>query len=126
MILSELILSNFLVFHGEQKLTFPSDEAQNVTLILANNNSGKTSIIRALKFLFYGSKALALNRVSGRPSTVISERAGHETPVGQDLEGWVDLQFMLGDQTYRFRRTVTATMTRDGLDQGTEQLTEFI
>lgn len=126
MILREISLSHFLVFHGEQKLTFPSDAAQNVTLILANNNTGKTSLIRALKFLFYGSQALALNRLNGSPSTVISERAAHETAQGNDVESWVDLTFALGDQTYRFRRTVTATMTRDGLDKGDEKLTQFI
>lgn len=126
MILRELTLSHFLVFHGEQTLSFPSDNDVNVTLILANNNTGKTSLIRALKFLFYGSKALALNSVSGRPSAIINERAAHETPQGDDIEGFVDLSFSLGDQTYRFRRSVSATQTRDGLDRGDEKLTEFI
>lgn len=126
MILSKITLSHFLVFYGEQSLSFPSDETQNVTLILANNNTGKTSIIRALKFLFYGSKALALNSVSGKPSTIISERAGHETAVGEDVEGFVDLTFALGDQVYRFRRSVRATRTATGLDRGDEKLSEFI
>lgn len=126
MILRELTLSHFLVFHGEQTLSFPSDGDQNVTLILANNNTGKTSLIRALKFLFYGSGALLKNSVSGRPSAIINERAGHSTLNGEDVEGFVDLTFALGDQTYRFRRSVTASQTRDGLDRGEEKLTEFV
>ena len=126
MILRELTLSNFLVFHGEQSLSFPSDGDQNVTLILANNNTGKTSLIRALKFLFYGSKSLALNSVSGRPSAVINERAAHETPVGQDLEAYVELTFSLGDDRYRFRRSVLAARSADGLGRGDEKLTELV
>lgn len=126
MILREITLSNFLVFHGEQSLSFPSDDDQNVTIILANNNTGKTSLIRALKFLFYGSKSLALNSVSGRPSAVINERAAHEVPVGQDLEAYVELTFSLGDDRYRFRRSVRATRGADGLDRGDEKLTELV
>lgn len=126
MILNKITFSHFLVFYGEQSLSFPSEEAQNVTLILANNNTGKTSLIRALKFLFYGSKALALNSVNAKPSTIISERAGHETALGQDVEGFVDLTFALGDQVYRFRRSVRATRTSDGLDRGDEKLSEYI
>lgn len=126
MILRDLTLSNFLVFHGDQKLTFPSENDQNVTLILANNNTGKTSIIRALKFLFYGSKALTLNKFTGRPSTLISERAAHEVKIGENVEAKVELTFVLGDQDYRFSRRVVATMTRDGLDRGEEKLTEFV
>jgi DNA sulfur modification protein DndD len=126
MILRELTLSNFLVFHGEQSLSFPSDGDQNVTLILANNNTGKTSLIRALKFLFYGSKSLALNSVSGRPSAVINERAAHETAVGQDLEAYVELTFSLGDDRYRFRRSVLAARSADGLGRGDEKLTELV
>jgi DNA sulfur modification protein DndD len=126
MILRELTLSNFLVFHGDQSLSFPSDDDQNVTLILANNNTGKTSLIRALKFLFYGSKSLALNVVSGRPSSVINERAVYEASVGQELEGYVELTFSLGDDRYRFRRSVSATLGADGLGRGDEKLTELV
>ena len=126
MILGELTLANFLVFYGEQALSFPSDGDQNVTLILANNNTGKTSLIRALKFLFYGSGSLFRNSVSGRPSSLINERAVYETTQGSDVKGFVDLTFTLGDQTYRFRRSVTATATRDGLDRGDEKLIEFV
>jgi DNA sulfur modification protein DndD len=126
MILRELKLSNFLVFYGEQKFRFPSNKEQNLTLILANNNTGKTSLIRALKFLFYGSKALAFNSVTGNPSNIICERTAHETTPGTDIEGFVELEFALGDQVYRFRRSVRATRTKDGLDRGDEKLAEYI
>lgn len=126
MILRELTLSHFLVFHGEQALSFPSDGDQNVTLILANNNTGKTSLIRALKFLFYGSKSLAYSSISARPSAIINERAANEALTGKDIEAFVELTFSLGEDRYRFRRSVRATRGADGLDRGEEKLTQFI
>jgi DNA sulfur modification protein DndD len=126
MILRQLTLCNFLVFFGEQSLSFPSDEDENVTLILANNNTGKTSLIRALKFLFYGSKSLAVGSATSRPSSIINERAAHEATSGHDVEGYVELTFSLGDDRYRFRRSVHATRSADGLDRGDEKLSQLI
>jgi len=126
MILREIRFSNFLVFYGTQTLVLPYDKSRNVTLILANNNTGKTSVIRALKFLFYGSRSLVTRSTQNRPSTVICERAVNETVIGENVEGWVEVTFEIAEKTYRFRRTVIATKTRDGLDRGEEKLAEYL
>ena len=54
MIIKQLRFCNFLVFPGEQVIDLPAEKESNVVVILAPNNTGKTSVIRALKFLFYG------------------------------------------------------------------------
>ena len=53
MIIKEIRISNFLVFAGEQVLSLPTEKDTNLVVVLAANNTGKTNIIRALKFLFY-------------------------------------------------------------------------
>jgi len=73
MLIERLKFIDFLVFRGEQELRFPfGRDSHNLTLILASNNSGKTSIIRAIEFLLYGegdrvrqSKLASLSAVAG-------------------------------------------------------------
>jgi DNA sulfur modification protein DndD len=57
MIIREIEFHNFLRFYGTSKLQLISQKsaASSLTLILAPNDSGKTSLIRALEFLFYGT-----------------------------------------------------------------------
>lgn len=54
MLIKELRISDFLVFPGEQVITLPTEGESNLVVILAPNNTGKTNVIRALKFFFYG------------------------------------------------------------------------
>jgi len=54
MLIDRLCFRDFLVFKGSQEIRFRSERGRNLTLVLAPNNTGKTSIIRALEFLLYG------------------------------------------------------------------------
>src|SRR5438477_1763460 len=57
MIIREIEFHNFLRFYGTSKLPLIGQESHpsTLTLILAPNDSGKTSLIRGLEFLFYGT-----------------------------------------------------------------------
>ena len=52
MLIKELRVCDFLVFPGEQCIEVPTAQDSNLVVILAPNNTGKTNIIRALKFFF--------------------------------------------------------------------------
>jgi len=54
MLIKSIEFENFLVFDGVQSIEFDLGSSHNLTLILAPNNAGKTSVIRALKYLLYG------------------------------------------------------------------------
>lgn len=54
MLIKELRICDFLVFPREQVIELPTEGDSNLVVILAPNNTGKTNVIRALKFLFYG------------------------------------------------------------------------
>lgn len=54
MLLEEITLKDFRCFHGEHTLEFSSDEERNVTLIHAENGVGKTTLLNAMLWCFYG------------------------------------------------------------------------
>ncbi len=54
MILDEIRLKDFRCFYGECSITFSSDKDKNVTLIYAENGVGKTTLLNALLWCFYG------------------------------------------------------------------------
>jgi len=49
-----LKVSNFMPYKGVQKVIFPQHEMQNVMLVFGDNMRGKTSILNALRWGFYG------------------------------------------------------------------------
>ena len=48
MFLDYIEISNFRPFYGTQRINFGYNEDQNLTVILADNGSGKTSLVNAL------------------------------------------------------------------------------
>jgi DNA repair exonuclease SbcCD ATPase subunit len=58
MIIRQVTLHNLFTYHGPQTLELPAEQGSTLTVVVAPNNSGKTSIIRALKFCFYGEKGM--------------------------------------------------------------------
>src|ERR1700733_14042820 len=54
MVLEEIRLKDFRCFYDENVVRFSIDEQQNVTLIYAENGIGKTTLLNALLWCFYG------------------------------------------------------------------------
>ncbi len=54
MILEEVRLKDFRCFYGESSIRFAADPIHNVTLVYAENGVGKTTLLNALLWCFYG------------------------------------------------------------------------
>ncbi len=54
MILEEIRLTDFRCFYGKSTIKFTTDPDRNVTLIYAENGVGKTTLLNALLWCFYG------------------------------------------------------------------------
>ena len=54
MLLKSLKLENFRQFYGKQEVTFTTDSNKNVTVIMGENGSGKTSLAQAFTWCLYG------------------------------------------------------------------------
>jgi DNA sulfur modification protein DndD len=55
LIIKKISLYNFRQFQGEQSIEFSTDENQKITLVLGDNTSGKTTILQAFLWGFYGN-----------------------------------------------------------------------
>lgn len=53
MIIKRLTLNNFRQFTGEQAIEFSTDPTKKATLVIAENGTGKTTIIESFSWIFY-------------------------------------------------------------------------
>lgn len=115
MIIRHITFHHFLIYHGDQKLELPAGDKPTLTVVVGPNNSGKTSIIRGLKFWFYGEKGLPQGTT---PASLLSNRAKAEVDVGGTLLGWVEVCFerdgQQGKEAHTLRRTIEAKRVTDG------------
>ena len=112
MIIKEIRSCNFLVFSGEQKLELPSDKESNLVVVLAANNTGKTNLIRSLKFLFYGHLPDCTEVTCYR---LIHDGARFAAKVGSTISGWVEATLDLNGKPLTLRRVVKSR--KQGADQ---------
>jgi hypothetical protein len=109
MIISRLSFQHILTYYGSQTVELPTSGNRTLSIVVGPNNSGKTSIIRALKFWFYGEAGLPRK---GDLPLFLCNKAKAETPVGKSLLGWVEITFERaenqGKETYCLRRTIDA------------------
>lgn len=89
-------LSDFRCFYGTREIEFSIDPEKNVTLIHAENGVGKTTILNAMLWCFYG---MTTARFEKREDLVNHDaiRAGRST-------GYVEVAFEHNDSRYRARR----------------------
>lgn len=52
--LVSMTMRNFMPYRGEQQVAFPCDPGRNVMIVLGDNMRGKTSLLNALRWGFYG------------------------------------------------------------------------
>ena len=54
MIIKSLTMQNFIPYYGTQTIDFPTSEQSNVLVIFGENTHGKTSVLNAFRWAFYG------------------------------------------------------------------------
>ena len=107
MIFRTLEIKDFLVFRGTNRMNMPAVKEGQTSLILvfAANNAGKTTIIKALRFLLYGHLP---------HGDVLNLATVAETAAGKEIEGWVGATVIVGEKSYTFRRRLRATKGAGG------------
>ena len=94
-----LAASNFMPFKGEMELKFPQDEQRNVMIVFGDNMRGKTSILNAIRWAFYGEAV-------GRHSRPISlqEIVNKDAVLEDNWKVVVRVQFDAEGHVYDLRR----------------------
>lgn len=96
MLLEEITMRDFRCFYGDQTIEFAMDAEENVTLIHAENGVGKTTILNAMLWCFYG---ITTPRFERREELVNLDavREGRSAC-------YVEVLFEHNDRRYRARR----------------------
>jgi DNA sulfur modification protein DndD len=113
MLFDRLSLHNFQRYAGDFEIRFPSpDKKPALVVVLAPNNTGKTTIIRALRFLLYGDLG------TKTPNTVwelVNERVRASGEPGENLKAWVEARIRIGDrEPMTIRRSLTIRRVGSG------------
>lgn len=98
--LVRLTSTNFMPYKGDVTVDFPTDDTRNVMIVFGDNMRGKTSLLNALRWGFYGQ---AVGRHS-RPipiQDIVNRDAANE----DDWRVQVFIQFEANGHSYDLRRT---------------------
>lgn len=97
--LHSLTARNFMPYKGEMEMTFPQDEQRNVMIVFGDNMRGKTSILNAIRWAFYGE---AVGRHS-RPIP-LQEIVNRDAALADDWKVEVHVKFDANGHGYDLRR----------------------
>jgi AAA15 family ATPase/GTPase len=97
MVITKITIHNFLNYFGSNTYEFPTANDNSLTIIVGPNSAGKTTVLRALRFWFYGDaphlkKTENSNRRILLPK-LLSNKAKSEKKPGELLEGWIEVSF---------------------------------
>lgn len=101
MILTKLELTNFRQFKGHQVIEFSKDPERNITLILGNNTSGKTTLLQSFLWLFYGKA-----NFKTKEALLNSEVEAQALRDYKDVEVKVSIEFSHKEKDYRITRSL--------------------
>jgi len=100
--LHKLTAMNFMPYKGETAVDFPTDDTRNVMIVFGDNMRGKTSLLNAIRWAFYG-------RAIGRHSRAIQlqDIVNREAALEDDWKVQVFVQFEANGHSYDLRRSAT-------------------
>lgn len=98
--LHSLSIQNFMPYNGSTKIDFPTEDYRNVMIVFGDNMRGKTSLLNALRWGFYG-KALGRHSREIALHDIVNKNAAQ----GGDWKVQVFIQFEANGVKYDLRRT---------------------
>ena len=132
--IQSLTASNFMPYKGEMELVFPQDEQRNVLIVFGDNMRGKTSILNAIRWAFYGealgrhSRPIPLQEIVNKEA-VLADNWRVEVHVKFDANGYVydlrrvaDRRPMVASPSRPEDFTHSIYLTRDGTPVSGDQV----
>jgi DNA sulfur modification protein DndD len=105
MILEKLVLENFRQFRGRQEILFSTIKDRNVTLVHAENGFGKTALLNALLWGFYGHEGLTEDLP--KKDNIIHEGTAARSRHPASTSAKVTIWFSHDHERYRLERELT-------------------
>ena len=98
--LRSIKINNFRQINGEQEITFSSADDKNVTVIHGKNGSGKTTILNAFKWCFYGQTDFETST-----DNILNNKAIFEAGPNSKVSLSIEIEFDNDGDKYRAIRT---------------------
>jgi len=102
MIIKKIIIENFRQFYGIHTIEFSTDKEKNVTLIMGDNGTGKTTIGQAFTWCLY-SEVKQLKK----PDNLLSSKLQKEMYDGWNRDLAVTVVLIHNNKTYEIKRKKT-------------------
>ena len=97
--ITKLSLDNFRQFHNSHVIQFVADDEQNITVVHGENGAGKTSLLNAFKWCFYGTTDF-----DTKEENILNERALASANVNDEISACVEVEFDHDDCKYVAKR----------------------
>jgi DNA sulfur modification protein DndD len=110
MILDKVTIENFRQFRGRQELFFSTVPNRNVTLVHAENGFGKTALLNALLWGFYGHEGLSEDLP--RKESIIHEGTAARSKKPSAVSAKVTIWFTHDSEKYRLERELSLDQQR--------------
>lgn len=111
MIIKKIIIENFRQFLGHQELVFATAKTKNVTILHAENGFGKTALLNAILWGFYGHDGLTDDLP--KKESILHEGLALGKDADEDTETRVSILFDDRDDKYTLVRTLNLAQQRD-------------
>lgn len=99
MLLKSISMKNFRQYRGEQRVEFSCDKECNVTVILGNNTSGKTTLLQAFNWCLYGFAVFETK------DFVLNLDVAHEMNIGEVQTVEIEIELIHNNIEYLITRT---------------------
>ncbi len=96
--IKQLELFNFRQFKDDNIMTFSTNERKKVTFVLADNTTGKTTLIEAFRFLFLG--------VTNYKDEIINRTIVNEAAAGSNIDVKVSAKVEYKEKVYNIIRKI--------------------
>ena len=107
MILNKIILNNFRQFRGKQEINFAEPGEKNVTVVHAENGFGKTALLNALHWGFWGKTTSDFSEAGKIITDSLATADGD-----RDLEAFVEIWYAHQEEEFVIKRSLTLAQQR--------------
>ncbi len=103
MLMKKLVLNNFRQYMGQQIIEFSEDPTKNVTLILGQNTSGKSTMVQAFRWVLYDDCSFSGKR--GDKNAILNNDVAKTMRPGDERTADVTLSLVHKGIEYDISRT---------------------
>lgn len=117
-IINSIAFKNFFNYYGDFHET-KYDFEEGINIVVADNGAGKSKFFNAFLWLFYDqvldSDDKIKKGIKNIAVKIISDKAKNETPIGDQVETGIQIEYSTGRHKYRIKKSFSASRIREDI-----------